>query len=152
MGYSKTKLASTKEMGHPWCCYCLRSETGTTYVGSTVDLDRRLRQHNGEIAGGAKATARGQGWRRICYVLGFPDERAALQFEWKWKRLTRKKRLSSPSENRLAALVDLLNMEKATASAEEFASYDGPLQVFLEDDNLKSFLEGKDLNYGVVQD
>lgn len=27
-----------------------------TYVGATVDLNRRLRQHNGEIKGGAHAT------------------------------------------------------------------------------------------------
>jgi predicted GIY-YIG superfamily endonuclease len=139
-------------MGCNWCCYCLRSESGSTYVGSTVDLDRRLRQHNGEITGGAKATARGYGWQRICYVLGFPDERAALQFEWRWKHITRHKRLSTPTENRLAALVDLVNMEKATAAAERFDSYEGPLQIFIEDNAFKSFFHDKKMNYAVIQD
>ena len=46
--------------------YCDNS----TYVGATVDLNRRLRQHNKEISGGAMATGRkvanGKIWKRIC--------------------------------------------------------------------------------------
>ena len=76
--------------GKPWACYCLVSQSGSTYIGSTIDIDRRLRQHNGELSGGAFATKRGAGWRRVCHIVGFPDERAALQFEWRWKQLSRK--------------------------------------------------------------
>jgi len=36
---------------------------GTTYVGVTNDLDRRLEQHNGERPGGARSTTRGRPWR-----------------------------------------------------------------------------------------
>ena len=36
--------------------YLLVSTSGNTYVGATVDLNRRLRQHNKEIKGGAVAT------------------------------------------------------------------------------------------------
>ena len=65
-----------------------------TYVGATVDLDHRLRQHNKEIKGGAHATgskvAKGESWRRHCYVSGFPNWQAALQFEWRWKQISRK--------------------------------------------------------------
>jgi len=35
----------------------LYTEEGQTYIGATVDPDRRLRQHNKEITGGARATA-----------------------------------------------------------------------------------------------
>ncbi len=74
--------------GKPWFCYMLeRADGQRTYVGATVDPDRRLRQHNGEIAGGARAT-RGGVWRRVYLIGGFPTEREALQFEWRWKWLS----------------------------------------------------------------
>jgi len=78
--------------------YLLASTTSRrTYVGYTVNLARRLRQHNGEIKGGAKYTHRGRPWRMICYVAGFPDNVTALQYEWrvhhppKYLRPTRRK-------------------------------------------------------------
>lgn len=72
-----------------WHCYLLESTDGRrTYVGATVNPARRLRQHNGEIAGGAKAT-KGRKWVRRFLVGGFKDERTALQFEWYWKYHTR---------------------------------------------------------------
>jgi structure-specific endonuclease subunit SLX1 len=74
--------------------YLLVSTSGSTYVGATVDLDRRLRQHNKEIKGGAHATgakvAQGESWTRAAHVSGFPDWPAALQFEWRWKHISRK--------------------------------------------------------------
>jgi structure-specific endonuclease subunit SLX1 len=100
---------------HPaWAVYLLVADDGATYVGATVDLEHRLRQHNGQIGGGAKAThvrvARGQTWRRHCYVSGFPDNHAALQFEWRWKSLSRvvQRQMATqglePLERRLEAL------------------------------------------------
>lgn len=73
--------------------YLLLSSDNATYVGATIDLDRRLRQHNKEIKGGAFATSakvnKGETWIRACHVEGFPDWQAALQFEWRWKHLSR---------------------------------------------------------------
>ena len=52
-------------------CYMLYTSKNQTYIGATVDPDRRLRQHNKELSGGARATAIrvGQGleWARACY-------------------------------------------------------------------------------------
>lgn len=46
-----------------WLCYTLLSHTGKhTYVGATCNLSRRVRQHNGEITGGAKATQSQRPW------------------------------------------------------------------------------------------
>lgn len=120
----------------PWSCYCLISESGKTYVGATVDLDHRLRQHNGEIRGGAKATSMEAGkWKRLCYVDGFPDNHAALQFEWRWKNLSRKKEYANllPSDRRFTALHELINLEKPTSKAAPYSSYpDGPPKIVWE--------------------
>ena len=51
-----------------------------TYVGVTTDIQRRLRQHNGELAGGAAATA-GRQWRVAASFQGFDSKHHALQFE-----------------------------------------------------------------------
>jgi len=102
--------------------YLLQSSIkGATYIGATVNLNRRLRQHNKEIKGGANYTgskvSKGETWNRVCYVCGFPEWRTALQFEWRWKQISRKidKRLfKKPLERRIEALKILLSLEKAT--------------------------------------
>ncbi|KAI8835486.1 hypothetical protein BJ741DRAFT_533983 [Chytriomyces cf. hyalinus JEL632] len=71
-----------------YACYllkCLQPGKETKcYVGSTPDPIRRLRQHNGEIQGGAKKTSKARPWRMVVVVHGFPNKIAALQFEWAW--------------------------------------------------------------------
>ena len=116
--------------------YLLVCESAT-YVGATVDLNRRLRQHNKEIVGGAVYTSRkvkqGLVWTRHCYVSGFPDWQATLQFEWRWKQLTRK--LSStipPLERRMIALQELLALPQSTSKAKPFAEWPAPPQVHME--------------------
>jgi predicted GIY-YIG superfamily endonuclease len=97
-------------VGRPWFCYMLEADDegrSKTYVGATIDPARRLRQHNGELAGGARATA-GRHWRRRFLVGGFADERAALRFEWRWKYLTRQAPGDSFMERRQHALSLLL--------------------------------------------
>jgi predicted GIY-YIG superfamily endonuclease len=106
----------------PSFVYLLVADGGSTYVGATVDLDHRLRQHNKELVGGAHATSRkvaqGEKWRRHCYVAGFPTWSAALQFEWRWKQISRKMpQRMPPLERRMIALQRLLDMEKATERA-----------------------------------
>jgi predicted GIY-YIG superfamily endonuclease len=65
-----------------YCCYLLGEQGGSrTYCGTTNNLARRLRQHNAEIAGGARYT-RGRRWDCVCTVVGFPSHGAALSFEW----------------------------------------------------------------------
>ncbi|KAF5738396.1 Structure-specific endonuclease subunit [Tripterygium wilfordii] len=58
-----------------WCVYLIVS-TGVpikTYVGVTVDFCRRLKQHNGELKGGAKASRAGRPWNCACLIQGFRD-------------------------------------------------------------------------------
>jgi len=118
--------------------YLLESSNGSTYVGATIDLNRRLRQHNGIIKGGAKRTTgivnRGESWKRYCYVSGFPDWKSALQFEWRWKQLSRKiKSKNSPIEKRIQALNQLLSLEKSTSNAIPFEEWENKPFVFYEE-------------------
>lgn len=62
-----------------WAVYLLVSGS-RTYVGCTTDVTRRLRQHNGEIRGGARAT-RGRQWAVVLYVEGFPNRKSACRWE-----------------------------------------------------------------------
>ena len=116
----------------------------TTYVGATVDVNRRLRQHNREITGGAKATKRmvdkGHTWTRVCYVSGFPTWQAALQFEWRWKQLSRKLPTSlNPLERRMKALKELLALERPTSKAKSYTEWSGPPEVHLETEEAKEY-------------
>ncbi len=54
------------------------------YIGYTVNLSRRIRQHNGQIANGAHRTSKKKPWRVVCFVGGFANHVAGLQFEWNW--------------------------------------------------------------------
>ncbi len=48
-----------------WFVYVLKSTTlRRTYVGVTTDPSRRLEQHNGERAGGARSTRAGRPWEQ----------------------------------------------------------------------------------------
>jgi structure-specific endonuclease subunit SLX1 len=121
----------------PQYVYLLVSTSGATYVGATVDLDHRLRQHNKEIKGGAVATSmrvlKGEKWRRHCYVSGFPTWQSALQFEWRWKQIHRKlPRTISPLENRMNALEILLSLERPTTNAMAYSEWPTWPEVIIE--------------------
>jgi len=119
--------------------YLLISTNGNTYVGATVDLERRLRQHNKEIKGGAQATgikvAQGETWTRAMHVSGFPDWQATLQFEWRWKHLSRKYPIKmNPLERRIKALKELLLLERPTSKAKAYSEWVTPPVVHCEID------------------
>uniref|UniRef100_A0A7S1XLA6 GIY-YIG domain-containing protein n=1 Tax=Phaeomonas parva TaxID=124430 RepID=A0A7S1XLA6_9STRA len=79
----------------PNFCYLLRSlerpQSTATYVGFTVNPHRRLRQHNGEIKGGAKRTRMYRPWETAVVVGGFTQKTKALSFEWAWQHPQRSK-------------------------------------------------------------
>ena len=81
-------------------CYLLRSlapkHATKTYIGFAVDPKRRIRQHNGEIKGGATRTKRvGRPWEMCLVVQGFPNKVCALQFEWAWTNPTKSRLLKN---------------------------------------------------------
>lgn len=128
----------------PFFVYLLLSSDNTTYIGATIDLERRLRQHNKEIKGGAFATGakveKGEIWIRAAHVEGFPDWQSALQFEWRWKQLSRKVNLSKkPLERRIIALKQLLALDRPTSKAKPYSEWLNLPQVILENDEVRQF-------------
>lgn len=83
-------------------CYLLTSYK-RTYIGITNNLDRRIRQHNNIIKGGAKCT-RGRIWLYHIIVANFTKSEA-LKFEYRWKR-------AKNLNNRIKKLVELLLNEE----------------------------------------
>lgn len=74
----------------PFVCYALEhSKTGKSYTGQTNKFERRIRQHNGEISGGARYTSRSETkgkWSPLFQVCGFQTIRSVLQFEIAMKK------------------------------------------------------------------
>ena len=75
-----------------WTVYILECADGTLYTGVTREMERRLAQHNGELAGGPKYT-RGRRPVRLLWCAGAPDQSQALKREMGIKRLSRQDKL-----------------------------------------------------------
>ncbi len=132
-----------------WYCYLLINDSNNaSYVGVTKNIHRRLRQHNREISGGAKATI-GKHWRRVCYVENFPNSTAALQFEWKWKNITKKvwNITHNVLNRRLEALTRLGNSEKSTEKSDLFSNYTNKLVLNIEEPDILEFYKNKTIKY-----
>ena len=124
-------------MDKKYFVYLLLCCDGSTYIGATINLNHRLRQHNNEIKGGAVATTskvkQGKKWERACHIENFPDWKSALQFEWRWKQLSRKlSKKMRPLDKRIEALNELISLEKSTSAAIPFCEWTIPLNINYE--------------------
>jgi len=145
---SSRHLSNMSTLSSVSYCYFLYTDEGQTYIGATVDPDRRLRQHNQEIVGGARATgirvAQGLTWKRACYITNLPEWRTALQIEWRWKQLgrTQFKHIRNPIDRRLSSLRFLLSLEKPTSKGIPYAAYpDGPPVIVWDSNEMKQRYE-----------
>jgi predicted GIY-YIG superfamily endonuclease len=92
-------------------CYCIISENNNrTYVGATNNFSRRIRQHNREITGGAKATS-GFIWKPLMLINGFNNRNELLSFEWHFKHV-KNLNIKGGKERRIKAINKLLEDEK----------------------------------------
>lgn len=98
-----------------WIFYII-ANNNYTYAGVSPNPTRRLRQHNGEISGGAKyTTSKGEGWKHICLIEGFRTKTEALQFEWASKHIP--PRNAGGIKNRINKLYILFQKEKWTSKS-----------------------------------
>lgn len=122
----KIKILNKMSQNEVHCVYMLYSPTmKRTYVGYTINVYKRIRQHNGEITGGAKTTMKGRPWKLIFFIEGFPDQIEALRFEWRCHHphrfLSKNKRpiRGHGYEGRIKSMCSILEMEKVTSKAKE---------------------------------
>ncbi|CAI8494467.1 unnamed protein product [Hanseniaspora opuntiae] len=123
-----------------YCVYLLSSlqKKNSTYIGSSNDPIRRLRQHNGAISGGAYRTKKlaNRPWEMCLFVHGFPTKSMALKFEHAWQhcyqsRFTKIKHAEwgmKKSNNR--GLLLKINALKLLLNNEHFAHFDLEVVVF----------------------
>ena len=75
--------------GASWAVYVLWSvRLERTYVGIAQDVARRVRQHNGELVRGARATRAGRPWELRVVYGPYADRSAAQIAEAAVKRLS----------------------------------------------------------------
>ena len=110
-------IPKPNETDKKYFCYILgqtrqlNSGTGRTYNGYTVNLKRRLRQHNGEIKGGAFATKGIGPWEFIAVMTCDTwNNVRAMQVEWLIRYPTRKKPRPTSfagAKGRISSLVEV---------------------------------------------
>jgi predicted GIY-YIG superfamily endonuclease len=92
------RLRQTEQMraaSERWLVYALVSrDRSRTYVGISTDPVRRLDQHNGLLAGGAKSTRAGRPWSLGAVYGPYPDRAEAQRLERVLKSLNGVERLS----------------------------------------------------------
>ncbi|MDA7581794.1 GIY-YIG nuclease family protein [Luminiphilus sp.] len=75
-----------------WFVYLVECADGTFYTGVTTDLVRRIRQHNGEIVGGANYTRARRpvalAWSKACESRSF-----AQQEEYRVRRVPHREKI-----------------------------------------------------------
>jgi len=87
-----------------WVVYVIQSQQprktasgkvaeGFFYVGCTTNVERRLRQHNGEIKGGAKYTSKHRPWKLRCTYGTYTDRSEAMKAERALKKKRGRQRL-----------------------------------------------------------
>ncbi len=71
----------------------LRCCDGSLYTGITTDLDRRLKEHNGDLSGGARFT-RARRPVEVVYQETQPDRSQATRRERMIKKMERRQKLA----------------------------------------------------------
>jgi putative endonuclease len=101
--------ASVKSSATPWQVYILECSDGTLYTGVTVDLERRVMEHNGEegkggkggksSGKGGKSSGKGAKYTRarrpvsLVYSCAMEGRSEATKEEWRIKQLSRGEKL-----------------------------------------------------------
>lgn len=90
------KLNETRELEEPkesdWQVYIIQTVSGKLYTGITTDLERRYRQHKGDIKGGARFF-RSSPAKKIVFTEWSNNRSSATKRELEIKQLSRDNKL-----------------------------------------------------------
>jgi putative endonuclease len=75
-----------------WFVYLVECADGTFYTGVTTDLVRRVRQHNGDIVGGANYT-RARRPVALVWSRAYESRSFAQQEEYRIRRVSRREKI-----------------------------------------------------------
>lgn len=115
-----------------------------TYIGYTNNPIRRLRQHRKEIVGGAKTTTGHkypENWDMVLLLSGFPNAKSALQFEWRFKHPTGKRKVPRKYytlEGRLDGLWEILINGGNITKRSKYLIEELQLDLIIQSDKLKN--------------
>lgn len=95
-------------------CYIISNDSDRTYNGYTVNLTKRLRQHNGLIKGGAKATHNRGPWEYLVVLTSpcWDSISTAMQHEWSIKYPTRRRPRPKQYNGKTGRLESLVHVFK----------------------------------------
>ena len=74
-----------------WYMYVVVCFDNSFYCGITTNIERRIKQHNGELSGGAKYT-RSRRPCKLIYQEEYCNRSLASKREYEFKKLSRKKK------------------------------------------------------------
>lgn len=136
-------------------CYVLYNDSGKTYNGYTINTSRRLRQHNGELVGGAKYTSRYNGWKFLYIITSTQfTKNTALSFEWSIKYPTNKRprptEYSTP-EGRIKSLGLVLDNPKFSELKFDLVYCDPSYITLFKNQNFKITTENSNVLVQSVQ-
>ncbi len=93
-------------------CYLLVSKKDEwTYIGTSKDIAKRFKQHNGKKSGGGKYTSMHRPWELCLYITGFFTKKDRYSFEWHWKQLGKKNQYIG-KQGKWRALLVLLKQKR----------------------------------------
>jgi putative endonuclease len=81
-----------------WIVYILECADKTLYTGITVDIKRRIEEHNASPKGAKYTRARRP--VQLVYTAEFPDKSSASKEEMRIKKLSREKKLEIISQKK----------------------------------------------------
>lgn len=75
-----------------WYVYLVEAKNGNLYTGITTDLERRMKQHQGDVPGGSKFM-KSKGFRELRWVFACRGRSLASRYEAALKKYSRKEKM-----------------------------------------------------------